>query len=240
MADRGQTETLGFVLVFAIITASIGLVFATGFTGLDDARAVEQVNNAERAFEVYSENIDDITQRNAPNRATEIKLADATLTLAEPIEVSVNVVGDPLNETYAIRPLVYDAQTGEQLIYVQGAILRKASGRAVVLQESTMVLDANRTVLPIIQTRRDGTGSIGGSTTVLIRATHAQSSFILVDNAPPTIWFNVSTPHAAAWASHLEDASGVSSCSVIGDTAACQIDTDRAVITLVQIDVDLD
>lgn len=238
MADRGQTETLGFVLVFAVITASIGLVFATGFTGLNDARAVEQVNNAERAFEVYSENIDDITQRNAPNRATEIKLADATLTLAEPIEVTVNVVGD-LNETYAIRPLVYDAQTGEQIIYVQGAILRQSSGRAVVLHESTMVLDANRTVVPIVQTRRGGTGSIGGRTTVLIRATHAQSSFIYVDNAPPTIWFNVSSPRAAAWASHLEEASGVSSCSVVGDTAACQIDTDRAVITLVQIDVDL-
>ncbi|MDZ7702032.1 MAG: hypothetical protein U5J98_08165 [Halobacteriales archaeon] len=97
MRSRAQTETLGFVLVFALITASIGLVYATGFTGLDNAREFEQTNNAERAFEVFADNIEDIVEWNAPSRSTEIRLADATLTIAEPIEIHLNESGSGLN-----------------------------------------------------------------------------------------------------------------------------------------------
>lgn len=240
MGSRGQTETLGFVLVFAIITASIGIVYATGFTGLDDARAVEQTNNAERAFEVFADNIADITQYNAPNRATEIKLAEATLTIADPIEVTVNA-GGPLNETYSVRPIIYDGDTGERIVYAQGAIFRESNGNAVVIRESTMLIDDRRTVLPVVRTRLSGTRSIGGSTTVLIRSSHAQTDVIYANDSPPTpIWFNVTSPRAAAWAAHLETKAGVSACTVEDGTAACEIDTDRAHITLVQIDLRLD
>lgn len=241
MVSRGQTETLGFVLVFAIITASIGLVYATGFSGLTDARDVEQVNNAQRAFEVFADNIEDITHRNAPSRSTEVKLAGATLTVAEPIDIQINVTGEPLNETYSVRPVIYDAGTGERIVFVQGAVLREANGNAVVLKESSMLLDENRTVVPVVQTRLSGTGSIGGSTTTLIRANHAQSTVVYANEAsPPPIWFNVTTPRAAAWADHLEGQSGISGCTVVDDTAACRIDADTVYITLVQIDVKLD
>jgi hypothetical protein len=241
MVDRAQTETLGFVLVFALITASIGIVYASGFNGLNDARQFEQVNNAERAFEVFGDNVEDMIQWNAPSRSTEIKLAGATLTVAEAVQVRVNASGTGLNETYDVRPIVYDADTGERVVYVQGAVLRESGGAAVVQRESAMLITSNRTMLPIIQTRLVGTGSVGGSATVLVRATHSQTKLLFADDDPPTpVWFNVTTPRTSAWIDHLESKSGVTSCVQVGDTAACRIDTKRIHVTLVQIDIDIE
>lgn len=236
MVSRAQTETLGFVLVFAIITASIGIVYASGFTGLNDAREFEQLNNAERAFEVFADNIEDITHWNAPSRSTEIKLAGATLTVGEPVDIRINASG--LNESFAVRPIIYDADTGERIIYVQGAVFRESGGDAVLLRESSMLLTENRTMIPVIQTRLQGTGSVGGSATVLIRASHSQTTLLIAEDDPSSpIWFNVTTPRASVWVDYLEPKSGVVDCTLNGDTASCELDTDSLHITLVQIDV---
>lgn len=241
MADRGQTEMIGIILVFGMITISIGVVYAAGFSSLLEARQFEQTNNAQRAFQVFADNMEDITHHNAPSRATEVKLSGATLSVAEPVELRVNVSGTTLDESYDVRPLVYDADTGERMVYVQGAILREADEDAVMVQERSMILTDGRTVIPIIQTRLIGTASVGGSTTVLVRATHAQTGVVYLDrDDPPTVWFNLTSPRADAWASHLQSRSGVSDCTVSDATAACQVDSDRVTVTLIQIDITLE
>lgn len=239
--DRGQTETLGFVLVFALITASIGLVYATGFSGLNDAREFEQVNNAQRAFEVFADNIEDITHRNAPSRSTEIKLAGAELRIAEPVQLEVNDPDAGFNPTYELRPVVYDADTGTELVYVQGAVMRSQGGGGVVVHEGTFVLDQNRTVIPIVQTRLGGQGQISGSTTVLIRADHSQTRLVHANTTPSnTVWLNVTSPRAAVWQDHLEATYSDLSCSRSGDTVSCEITTDRVYVTLIQIDLGIE
>lgn len=241
MASRAQTETLGFVLAFAIITASIGLVYTTGFSGLNEAREFEEVNNAERAFEVLADNIGDIVHWNAPSRSTEIRLAGSALTIAEQDRVRVNASGIGLNETYGVRPIIFDADTGERIIYFQGSVIRESGSDANVLRESLMLITENRTVLPVVQTRLTGTGSVSGETTVLIRARHATSSIVLEDENPPSpLWFNVTSPWTDAWVDHMESKSGITDCIAVDGTAACRIETDHVYITLVQVDVEIE
>jgi len=62
---------MGFVFAFALVTASVGVVYTTGIGGLEDARENEQVTNAVRAFDVLHDNIEDVTREDAPSRATE-------------------------------------------------------------------------------------------------------------------------------------------------------------------------
>lgn len=241
MLNRAQTETLGFVLIFAIITASIGLVYASGFTGLDNAREFEQVNNAERAFEVFADNIEDLVQWNAPSRSTEIRLSDATLTIADPVEIEVNDTSVGFNETYDIRPVIYDAGTGQRVVYIQGTVIREAGPDAVVVRESSMLITEDRTVIPFIETRLVGTGSVGGSRTILIRAEHAATSPVYIeDDLAGTVWLNITSPWAGAWHDHFESKPGVVECELDGDTAACEIDTDRIYVTQVKIDLEIE
>ncbi|MDZ7702033.1 MAG: hypothetical protein U5J98_08170 [Halobacteriales archaeon] len=104
-----------------------------------------------------------------------------------------------------------------------------------------MLITDDRTMLPIIQTRLSGTGSVGGSRTVLLRASHAVTSLIYADEgSPPTVWMNVTSPRASLWIDHLETKSGVGVCTLEDDTAACPIETDRIHITRVQIDIEIE
>lgn len=238
MSDRGQTETLGFVLVFALITASIGLVFATGFTGLNDVREFEADNNAERAFEVLADNLEDVTHRNAPSRSTEIKLSEAELRIGDPIQLTVNDPDSTFNVTYDLRPIVYDADTGTELVYVQGAVIRSQADGATIVHESTLVLDENRTLIPVVQTRAGGERGVSGSTTVLVRADLSQSRLAYANSsAGNQVWMNVTSPHAAAWHAHLDEAYPDASCTLSGDTVACSVTTDRVHVTQIQIDL---
>ncbi len=239
MLNRAQTETLGFVLIFALITATIGIVYATGFTSLNDVREGEQVNNAQRAFEVLADNIEDITHRGAPSRSTEIRLAEAELRIAEAIELEVNDPDGSLNSTFQIRPIIYDADVGTEIVYTQGAVIRSQQSGGVVIREKSFVIGANRTAIPVIETRLQGHKSVSGSTTVLLRAEHSQTKLVYVNtSASNKIWFNMTTPRADSWREHFLDTYEDVSCEpVSGNTAACSVTTDRIYVIVHQIDI---
>lgn len=238
--ERAQSETLGFVLVFALIVASIGIVFTVGFSGLQDVRDTERVNNAERAFEVMADNLEDITQRGAPSRATEIKLADARLSVEGPTEVSVNVPDGGFNATYRVRPIVYDADTGESIVYEQGAVLRTSAGGGVVLHESVLLMNESRTVIPVVQTRLSGNGGVSGSGTVLVRADHVETALEYDNSSSNTVWLNVTSPRAEEWRSHLDEKPDVTCEPRSGNTTSCSVSTGSVHVTVVRIDVSLD
>lgn len=242
MTDRGQTEVLGFVMVFAIIVSTIGLVFAGGYSGLADMRDVERVNNAQRAFEVLADNAEDITFRNAPSRATEIKLFEATLSIADPIEVEVNVTGSSgFNTTYEVRPVVFDADTGTEIVFAQGAVIRQQGDDGVVIHESTLQLNDSRSVVPIIQTRLDGDDRVSGSTSVLIRMEWADTTVDYSDvSGSRTVWLNLTTPRSATWRQYLEDRPDVETCHITTDTVSCRFNTDRIYIVAVKINMALE
>ncbi len=242
MYNRGQTETLGFILVFALITASIGLVYASGFTGLNDVREFEQENNAQRAFEVLADNIEDITHRSAPSRSTEIKLAQAELRIGEPVEIEVNDPDTTFNNTIEIRPVIYDPDSDTEIVYVQGAVIRSQEESGIVITEGTFLMNQNRTAIPIIQTRLAGASQISGTTTALLRA-DLSSTRLLYSNqtSQNKIWLNITSPRAPIWRDHIVDNYEDVSCpDLSGNTVSCHVTTDRVYVTIYRIDLSIE
>lgn len=240
MPNQGQSDVLGFVFVFAIVVATIGLVFATGFTGLQDARNFERVNNAERAFEVLRDNIGDMIYHSAPSRATEIKLASATLHYGDPITINVSEADGNFTSEVSIDPLVYDADTGTEIIYVAGGVIRNQGQSGRMVHAPWFLLSSNRTMIPIVQTRQTDSSGIGGSTTVLIRTDVAQRNLLYTnDNEQVTLWLNVTTPRPDTWHDYLSETSDVACEPVVNQSVACQVTTRRAYLTKVSIDMSL-
>lgn len=179
MTDSGRavSEVLGFVLVASLIFATLGVVYVGGLGGLEDARDAERVKNAERAFGVLANNIEDLQTEGAPSRATEIKLADAQIGFGEPTTVTVNVTntGAAENPVFStdIDPIVYSAGTGSKLVYENGALFRVDHDSAVLKQRPPGVFWAegsvSKTTVPYVQTRQGGSTGVGGDTTVLVR-----------------------------------------------------------------------
>jgi hypothetical protein len=261
----GATEVLGFVLVFSLVASTTGIVYVYGFGGLQDARDATALDNAERAMDVFADNVRDIHHRGVPNRATEIKLYDAGLALEESTAWQVNVTADGSTNTYSydVEPLVYTGGDTE-LVYSNGALIRADRDSAVMHREPPFVFrrtdGENVTVVPLIETRSSTTQNVAGDTTVLVRTDLAISETIVErvgDYSPPPSNLSVNltvetTPErAVVWERYLDaeiaEAYGTSSdpnghCRLRGAdsaTVACEFEVQRIYVSVSRIDVSI-
>lgn len=207
MDTRGATETLGFVLAFAIVTASIGIVYTAGFGGLQDTRDAEQTENVERAFDVLASNIEDVRRYGTPSRATEIRILDGRLALTSQTSITVNISGG-MNQTLPMRPLAFIAADGSTSIaYEGGAVFRTDDGNSLMISDPGWLIGKDRLVIPVVQTfRRGGPNELNIQGTSLVVA-HARDRLVdqTMDAAGTTVAITVSSPRAAAWGRYFED-----------------------------------
>ena len=202
---RGVSETVGFVLVFSLVVLTVGAVLTVGYGGLQDVRDAERVNNAQRAFDVLANNVEDITARGAPSRGTEIRLADASISRGTPTTLNVSGYESGARQFAtqydSLGAVVYEAE-GTQIRYAAGAVTRIGSGGSVGLVEPNFVISDRRVILPIVQLSV-GEESIAGSRTVLVRSERDLRD-VEVDRAGvDRLELNVTSPAAGAWEGYL-------------------------------------
>jgi hypothetical protein len=261
----GATEVLGFVLIFSLVASTTGIVYVYGFGGLQDARDATALDNAERAMDVFADNVRDIHHRGVPNRATEIKLYDAGLALEESTAWQVNVTADGSTNTYSydVEPLVYTGGDTE-LVYSNGALIRADRDSAVMHREPPFVFrrtdGENVTVVPLIETRSSTTQNVAGDSTVLVRTDLAISETIVErvgDYSPPpsnllvNLTVETTPERAVVWERYLDaeiaEAYGTSSdpnghCRLRGAdsaTVACEFEVQRIYVSVSRIDVSI-
>ncbi|MUV57502.1 hypothetical protein [Halogeometricum sp. CBA1124] len=233
--SRGVSDVLGFVLVFGLVVASVGTVYAFGVGELRDARDYERVNNAERAFEVFADNVDDVARRGAPSRGTELKLADSTLGYGE-TTVNVSLDATPAtpaananNSTGAVSlsPVVMTLGDAGEVRYATGAVLRTdGDGPPRMVHEPDFVFDEDRVVVQLVRSVPQGTTQVGGERIARIRTVETSRTTLLTrTDASVTLRFNVSSPYAPAWGDYFE--SEGFSCDAYTDSStavSCSLD----------------
>jgi len=257
MSNRAVSEVLGFILIFALITTTVGIVYVTGVDGLSDRRDAERVNNAERAFDVLADNLQDLRQQGAPSRATEIKLADARLSFGGETQMKVVVTSTTPDRVYTadIDPIVYSSNTDTEIVYEGGAVIRVDGDSAILKRKPGMVftydVESGRTtaIIPFVQTRAQGGRSIGGSTTTLIRTRQADSELLTPPSSGPySIRYTIETTpeRAEVWKGYLDgqmtESEWNKNCELKttdepDDTVECTLDVDRLYIPVTRIDV---
>jgi hypothetical protein len=210
--DRGVSETLGFVFVFALVVSSTGLVYTLGTENLRDVRDGERLNNAERAFDVMAENVNDLQRRSAGSRSTEVKLSEAQVSHGDPVTINVSgtVTGGTDNFTFErdVYPIVYRGVPTDEtkLVYLNGAVIRDQRDSAVMVREPDYRLTSEALVMPLIVTRPlNDPDTVGGSTTVLVRGTtDFGKRSVVAETRQYDVTINVTTPRAGAWRGYFE------------------------------------
>ena len=166
---RAVSQVVSFVLVFSLVATTVGIVSVVGFDGLTDRRNAERVENAERAFDVLADNVEDVYAESAPSRATEVKLDEASLRTAASTSLTVDFPDDTLGPfDTSLRPIVFEPQgRNSTIVYEAGAVIRVDDGNAVMLREPPFRFDEDRSVHSLVVT--GGEDAVSGSTTVLVR-----------------------------------------------------------------------
>ena len=256
LADtRGVSEVVGFILVFSLVLGTITLVYASGISGLDNTRDAERITNAERAFDVLANNFQQMGRGEAPNRATEMKLAEAQLSTSTGREVNISADGvDPaVAQPVTIR---YNPGTDTSIVYENGAVIRVDDGNAVMLEEPDFLFDDGDVVVRYIEPQGSGQSIGGTSTTVLVRAERTSSDVLVNRESSTGIEIKMQTheDRAGVWEEYYEeqiaaaDSSWSGDCddrdSSVGgsDTTQIKCDSfgaDKLAVSKVQIEVEL-
>ena len=204
---RAASEIIGFVLVFSLILGTITIVYVGGLSGLDDARNAERVNNAERAFDVMASNFQQMGRGDAPNRATEIKLADAQLSTSGNRQVSVK--SSEMSTAAAASPVTirYDAPGDTRIVYENGAVIRVDDGEAIMRREPDFLFTDGKAVVRFIELRGSNQGIGGTASTVLVRAERTQSQVLVNRGQSPDVTIEMQThpDRAGVWKDYWEE-----------------------------------
>jgi len=249
--ERGVSEVVGFVLVFSLVIGTITAVYVGGLAGLDRTRDAERVNNAERAFDVMANNFQQMGRGDAPNRATEIKLADAQLgtTAQRGITVNASGISGASASPVAIR---YDTPGGDtSLVYEHGAVIRVEETSAVMLREPDWLFSSDAVVVRFMKLRSPGgQQSVGGSaSTVLVRAETKDTSVLVNRGSSSPINVSVKThpDRTEVWRDYLQEqlkpmTTGSVDCGESSDSRTVRCEggsTQKLAVSQVQIEVTL-
>jgi len=249
---RAQSEIIGFVLIFALIVSTTGVVYVAGFSSLENARTAEELNNVERAFDVLDDNMLDVSRRAAPSRATELSLGNGGIELAEPTNITVRATNtsDPLdNRTVTIqtRPIVYRLED-TSIAYTSGATIRRDRDAATMLSEPRWTVTGDRTVIPLTGVSQGGdTGSLSGDTTILVRTQRDSRSVpIRLDpdaSSRVNVTVTIESNRADAWVQLLEERGFTPVDAAGGDPTdgviAYEIETDAVYVQQTTVSVTL-
>jgi len=152
--DRAVSEVVAFILVFSIIIGSVGLLYMTGFSAMEEFQEGEQLRNAERAMVSLSDNLNDV-QRSAGvrERSGEMTLRDGALSTGEGetnITISGgavdndndldNFVGENGLDDKDLGSLTYGLEQST-IAYEGGAVFRNEPGGTVPIAEPHMVCE---------------------------------------------------------------------------------------------------
>lgn len=211
MSDRAVSDIVGYVLVFSLIVATVGVVTTVGFGTLNDRQSAERVNNVERAFDVFATNVEDIYREGAPSRATEMRLAEGTIRHGDAVTITVEAESGE-NVSVSPRPFVY-ADGDTEIVYVAGAVIRSEPDSAVVLREPPFRVGSEVAAFPLIETFRTSgptTISVGGTVRITSTARGVNTTVPDAFAEPGDVSITVESPRSDAWARYFESRDGMS------------------------------
>lgn len=220
--ERGVSNVVGYVLVFSLVTVTIGTVFAVGITGIEDRQEAERVANVERAFDVFDDNLRDIQRYGDPSRSTEIRLNGGTLSVAETTSVELRNASDGVVRGFEFHTLTY-ANGDTTIAYEGGAWFRSDGGGAVMRSDPRFVAVDGRTTLPIVRLYPLGSETVDRDGTVQVAVERGDPPNLVqiaaedADDGPFDL--RIESTYAAAWRRYFERTDGFSVNETATDTA---------------------
>ena len=228
LSDRGLSEVVGYVLIFALIISVVGIITVTGFAQFEDTQEVEQHKNAERGFDVLATNLVEVYEGGAPSRATELNIGEAQLQTGEDMTVNVTVYhadGDD-RIVHDVTPLELTGIDETDFVYEGGAVFRDASEGGLVLQDPPFVVSEDRVMLPIVHTYTERDQAISG-TTVLVRTLSTERSVEVAaqgESVDEIVLRIENSPRQELWLRYFENEDLGDACGETGDAIQCEID----------------
>jgi hypothetical protein len=233
--DRAVSDTISFVLVFALIVSGVGLVTVFGMSSLADVKGGANADAAERGFVTLAENVDELEGSRSPVRTGDLSLADASLAVTTGPSLAVDVGGSSVSETVQVGGLEY--RTGDTVVsYVGGGVFRTQDGGTAVVSSPSVRCTADHATVSVVRLTALDATSVGGGT-AQVGVVRDDSALVFPRTRAPQTVTNVSVTTAdPRWHRYFE--SQPSWTATGPDTYTCS--TDRVFVRRTNVSVALE
>lgn len=215
--ERAVSDVVAFTLMFGIIISSVGLVATFGLTELESFDENQQLENADRTFELIARSFDELEESQATVRTEAIELGGGSITVSSSSSINVTVrdtdTGKTAHKNFTLGSLQYEV--GNRLIgYENGATyrIRPNSDSGIILHKPGLVCSDGQSVLSFVTTRAEEDRYISGSRTLRITGRLAESSLLFpnstwsaseIDQVDLKLTFGDES-RAREWANHFD------------------------------------
>ncbi|MFA9415489.1 hypothetical protein [Natrinema sp. HArc-T2] len=227
--ERGVSDVLAFMLVFAMILGSVILMSTTGMMAMQGYQEGEQSHNAQRAMQSLAANFDDVLRYDGvTERYGELSLRGGTITTDNSgTMVNITVNGTSLNGSHDLGTFTYETESGV-IAYEGGGLIRATeSGNSVFLEEPALTCNSDTALVSLVKINSESRSiQSDGTLGVTITRTERNRTVYDVDNVTVNV-DNLTTKYDQAWNSIGEDGDGEWTC-----------DADQVAVTVVTVDID--
>lgn len=210
--ERAVSDLIAFVMIFTVMIASVGVIAVFGWDALGAVRDAEQLDGAEYSFVTLNDQLNGIADHEAPARATEMRLGEATLSVADGPRLTVKVEENATNTTTIeadLGALRFDL--GDRHVTTAGgAVFRGDDGGSVMVSDPPMHCGEGGSRINLIELRAEEVSSVDSVATVQVQIRHQRTSLRIPSrwdfrNTTRQVTLSVDdAPNRSAWERYLE------------------------------------
>jgi len=228
--EDAVSEVLGFILVFAIISLSIGIIYVVGYPAIQNSKEHAQVRNMEKNFIVLQSSIDTVALGQSPVKSMRMGLGGGTITVNGSAG-ALSITSPNISYNGNVGNVTYEMD-GREIIYENGGIWSKyPSGGAVEVSYPKISLRKDSSNLRYLTVSiieiNSSISSTGGEgiITLTIEGADQTTPTPQIEDTAGTGWINITTSTPDAWARYfreLNDTAG-GGVSVTSSTTTCNV-----------------
>ena len=256
--DGAVSETVGYIILFGIMTAGIALVTLYGYPLLLQEQANANIRNMERNMIVLQSDVNALVYKSVPYKETTMQVSGGVLSVEKPVDITdpqnveksfrIEIPGALPETDFSPGGLKFLSENGDISILLQsGAIVKYQSGGSVMISEPRWFIDSvagkNTLVIPLIEVNssknlaKSGIGTVQMSVEPLNMFDGGTTNFKDFSSSPPyTVTVRPPLEYQKAWENFFRDSLGMTN-NPPGSTSWERTGVDRVVIKAWRINV---
>ncbi|ETA68275.1 hypothetical protein MettiDRAFT_1733 [Methanolobus tindarius DSM 2278] len=236
--NAAVSETLGYILLFAIVTLSMGVIYAIGYPALQSNMDANVFESAEQNFIVLQSNMERVAFDQTPVKVLKLKLQASSIAVTNESSISVAYDGNHM-EPYPTGEIVF-SKDEKTIAYEIGSVFKKYPSEASVMVSEppiyvTSLDNTNVTNIGIVSL--NGNSQMGGKGIATINLRH-NSSNMSMSNSTTNVSVLINSTHAFKWEEYLGEM-GFTVDNVTESSVNAHINNTMLIMSNHVVDVDI-
>jgi hypothetical protein len=235
--NAAVSETVGYILLFAIVTLSMGVIYAIGYPALQSNMDSTIFESAEQNFVVMQSNMKRVAFDQTPVKILKVKLQSASLSVKNESNITVSYDSETI---YCPGGTIEFARDDKAINYEMGAVMKSYPPRGMVMVSKPQIYieeinNVNVTTIGIVSVTGSETQSGKGIASIIMKH---QNSSIAKSPGLTNVTVTVNSKYAPKWEQYLEE-TGFTITSASNSQVVAQKNNTLLIVSKHVVDVDI-